>query len=75
MVTKKTHPIDMLCEELGITKYRLAKTMGVKYSSIHSLVSRNTKIENMNVETLKKIATAINLSLEKTYIKLKNYEK
>ena len=68
------HPIDYLCKEVGISRYRLAKNMGVGYSTLQSLVSRNSAIDNMNVGTLLKIANAINLTLDETYAKLKSYE-
>ena len=68
------HPIDCLCKEIGITRYRLAKNMEVSYSTIQSLVSRNSAIDNMDVGTLLKIANAIGLTLDRTYAKLKCYD-
>lgn len=68
------HPIDYLCKEVGISRYRLAKNMGVAYSTIQSLVSRNSNIDNIDVGTLLKISNAVNLTLDETYAKLKSYE-
>jgi len=68
------HPIDTLCKELGISRYRLAKNMGVAYSTIQSIANRGTSVDNLDVGTLLKISNAVNLALDETYKKLKSYE-
>ena len=68
------HPIDRLCEEYGITRYRLASDSGIGQSNFSALIYNKSKASNMRLGTAKKIATTLNLTVDELYEKLLEYE-
>jgi transcriptional regulator with XRE-family HTH domain len=68
------HPIEALCEEYNVTRYRLAKTAGLRESTLASLIARNNAVDKISVATIYKIAKALDMEMDLLYSKLKKYE-
>jgi len=56
--------INELIKQKSITKYRLAKTSNVPHTTILDICNGKTKIEKCSVDTLYKIAKALDVSIE-----------
>lgn len=68
------HPIDQLLLENKMSRYQLAKVSGLNESTLSNIVNRKTKVDDITVGTLVKIANGLNFDLEETYCRLKSYE-
>lgn len=51
-------------EKKNITQYRLSLLSGVSHATISEIISGKTKIEKCSAETLFKIASVLNVSIE-----------
>ena len=56
--------INEILNNIGMTKYRLAKLSGIPNATLSELCSGKTSIEKCTSETLYKIAKALNVSME-----------
>ncbi|MCF0112474.1 MAG: helix-turn-helix transcriptional regulator [Bacilli bacterium] len=56
--------LNQRLKKLGLTKYRLSKLSGVPYATISDLCHRKTSLLKANVETLFRLAKAMNVSME-----------
>ena len=56
--------INEFLNNIGMTKYRLAKLSGIPHSTLSELCSGKTSIEKCSGETLYKIAKVLNVSIE-----------
>ena len=56
--------INEILNNIGMTKYRLAKLSGIPNATLSELCSGKTSIEKCTAETLYKIAKALNVSIE-----------
>ncbi len=56
--------INEILDNMGMTKYRLAKLSGIPHATLSELCSGKTSIEKCSGETLYKIAKALNVSME-----------
>ena len=56
--------INEILNNIGMTKYRLAKLSGVPNATLSELCSGKTNIEKCSGETLYKIAKVLNVSME-----------
>lgn len=68
------HAIEMLCEEYGMTRYKLSKDSGVSQDYLTAQVRNGKSSLNIKSIYLKKIADALNLSMDELYYKLSKYE-
>lgn len=56
--------INEILNNIGMTKYRLAKLAGIPNATLSELCSGKTSIEKCSSETLYKIAKVLNVSME-----------
>ena len=56
--------INEILNNIGMTKYRLAKLAGIPNATLSELCSGKTSIEKCSAETLYKIAKVLNVSME-----------
>ena len=56
--------INEILDNIGMTKYRLAKLAGIPNATLSELCSGKTSIEKCSGETLYKIAKVLNVSIE-----------
>lgn len=56
--------INEILKENGMTKYRLSKLSGVPHATLNDLCSGKSRIEKCSAETLYKIATTLQVSME-----------
>ena len=56
--------INEILNNIGMTKYRLAKLSGIPNATLSELCSGKTSIEKCTFEILYKIAKALNVSME-----------
>ena len=56
--------INEILNNIGMTKYRLAKISGVPNATLSELCSGKTRIEKCTAETLYKLAKSLNVSME-----------
>lgn len=56
--------INEILNNIGMTKYRLAKLSGIPNATLSELCSGKTSIEKCTSETLYKIAKVLNVSME-----------
>ena len=56
--------INEILNNIGMTKYRLAKLSGIPNATLSELCSGKTSIEKCTAETLYKIAKVLNVSME-----------
>ena len=56
--------INEILNNIGMTKYRLAKLAGIPHATLSELCSGKTSIEKCSGETLYKIAKVLNVSME-----------
>ena len=56
--------INEILNDIGMTKYRLAKLSGIPNATLSELCSGKTSIEKCSGETLYKIAKVLNVSME-----------
>jgi transcriptional regulator with XRE-family HTH domain len=56
--------INEILNNIGMTKYRLAKLSGIPNATLSELCSGKTSIEKCSGETLYKIAKVLNVSIE-----------
>lgn len=56
--------INEILNNIGMTKYRLAKLSGVPHATLSELCSGKTSIEKCASETLYKISKVLNVSME-----------
>lgn len=56
--------INEILDNIGMTKYRLAKLSGIPHATLSELCSGKTSIEKCSGETLYKIAKVLNVSIE-----------
>lgn len=56
--------INETMEQLGMTKYRLAKKSGVPYATIGDICSGKAQLQKCAAETIYKIAKALDISME-----------
>ena len=56
--------INEILNDIGMTKYRLAKLTGIPNATLSELCSGKTSIEKCTGETLYKIAKVLNVSME-----------
>ena len=56
--------INVILEQKGITKYRLAKQSGVPHATLNDICSGKTNIGKCSAETLYKIARVLDVSME-----------
>lgn len=68
------HPIEQICSEYNITRYKLAKDSTVSEMALLQLIKRNTAVGNIKSDTLFKISLALNLNMTQLYLKLKKFE-
>jgi len=69
------HPIDMLCKEYGLSRYKLAKISGVSENTLSKSVIRNTNFRNLKTGTLINISNALDISTDELINKFLQYEK
>lgn len=68
------HPIDQLCKEYNLTRYKLSKLSGVAETTLSNLVKRNSSVGRISVDTLHAISIALDTDMDDLYKKLKNFE-
>lgn len=56
--------INEILNNIGMTKYRLAKISGIPNATLSELCSGKTSIEKCTAETLYKLAKSLNVSME-----------
>ena len=56
--------INLILEQKGITKYRLAKQSGVPHATLNDICSGKTSIRKCSAETLYRIARVLDISME-----------
>lgn len=56
--------INEILKQKGMTKYRLSKLSGVPHATLNDLCSGKSRIEKCSAETLYKIATTLQVSME-----------
>lgn len=56
--------INEIIRQNGLTKYRLSKLSGVPHATLNDLCSGKSRIEKCSAETLYKIATTLQVSME-----------
>lgn len=56
--------LNNLMAEKSMSKYRLAKTSGVPYTTINDICNQKAKMEKCPAETIYKIAKALDVSIE-----------
>lgn len=56
--------INAAIERKGITKYRLAKSCGIPYSTISDICNGKTQLEKCSAETVYRIAKELEVSME-----------
>jgi len=70
-----THPIDLLCKEYDLTRYRLSKLSGVSENTLSNIVRRNTTIGRISVDVMHALSVGLNIDMTELYHKLKSFEK
>lgn len=68
------HPIDELCKEYNLTRYKLSKMSGVAETTLSNLVKRNSSVGRISADTLHAISTALEIDMGDMYKKLKKFE-
>jgi DNA-binding Xre family transcriptional regulator len=69
------HPLQKLCENRSITRYRLAKKSGIYESTITNIIARNTAVKKINLGIIINIAKGLDLSVDCLVEELLSFEK
>ena len=56
--------ISELCQQRGITKYRLAVDTGIPHTMLNDICSGKTELEKCSAETVYKLAKTLGVSME-----------
>lgn len=56
-----------LLNRKNMSIYRLAKETGIAYSTLNYIVNERTQMRKCNVKTFRKIAEALNMSMDELY--------
>lgn len=67
------HPLENLLLEYNMTRYQLSKH-GVPESTSSSIVNRKTKVDDISIGIVVKLANALELDIDGVYARLKDYE-
>ena len=68
------HPIEVLCKERNISRYKLAKDSGVAETTLNMMINRNTRFGRMPVENFFNISNSLGLDMNELYAYLKKIE-
>jgi len=72
---KLVHPIELLIIDLGFqSRYAFAKKTGVANTTIMSMIQKQTKVVNIKLGTIIKIAESLQLTTDEIIEKLRKFE-
>ena len=64
--------LSMLLEQRNMSTYQCSKLSGIPYTTLLELVKGKTRIEKSTVETLYRLASALNITLDELYQTLRS---
>lgn len=70
--TNPNHPLALFLAKRETSVYKFAKLNQVAISTINSIISRNTDIDNISVGIINMLANTFNMTLDEVYKALKN---
>lgn len=56
--------IQTIMQQKGMSQYRLSKTSGIPYTTVHDICSGRAQLEKCSAETVYKLAQALDISME-----------
>ncbi|MGM9969994.1 MAG: hypothetical protein ACI35S_06330 [Anaeroplasma sp.] len=68
------HPIDLILNEYGITRYQFNKEYGFSKNRLSNLILRNTPVENLQVDLIHAMSVCFKITMDEVYEKLLAYQ-